>query len=245
MKVSVVVQARMSSSRLPGKVAMPLAGAPAIVRMMERVQRVKADHHVVATSDDPSDDELAELCATHGLECFRGPLDDVLGRVLDAAPAEHHVVRLTGDCPLIDPALVDRHIETFRHERPWAQYVTNASVRTFPDGLDVEVVDRLILEEAARTATTTYDREHVTPWVRRRARSVPIAQDVDLSAIRITLDERADYDVIAAIYDALYPHDPTFGTEDIYRLMLSRPDLIRLASGDVDDHVRRIEEHLT
>jgi spore coat polysaccharide biosynthesis protein SpsF (cytidylyltransferase family) len=232
-RVVIVVQARMSSRRLPGKAVAPLADEPAIVRMMERVGRIAgAAHRVVATSRDPSDDALAAVCAAHGIACARGPLDDVLGRVAGAVPPECDVVvRLTGDCPLVDPLLVDRHLERFAAEQPWAEYVTNAVVRTYPDGLDVEVVCRDILVQADRCATDPADREHVTPWIKRHARMVPMAQEVDLSSLRLVLDTPADYEAIRSIYADLHSTDAAFGTTDIYKLLLRRPELIRVAEG--------------
>lgn len=231
MSVALIVQARMSSRRLPGKVLLPLAGAPALARMMERVARVRgADRRLVATSDHAGDDAIARVGEAYGFEVRRGPLDDVLARVDRAVPRGCDiVVRLTADCPLVDPALVDRHIERFRRERPCAQYVTNAVVRTQPDGLDVEVVARRLLRRAARAARDPYDREHVLTWVRRRARLLPVTQETDLSALRWTLDTRADYRVIRAIYAELYERNPRFAAADVYRLLLRQPALIRVA----------------
>jgi spore coat polysaccharide biosynthesis protein SpsF len=228
--VAIVVQARVSSSRLPGKVLKPLAGAPAIIRMMERVARVGGVRHcVLATSVESSDDPLAELCREHGIVTSRGPLDDVLARVLAAVPPVFDtVVRLTGDCPLVDPALVERHIDLYLHERPDAEYVTNAVVRSWPAGLDVQVVGRDLLVRADREATTAYDREHVLTWVRGRARMVSVTQSIDLSALRWTLDTASDYEVLSAIYGELYPRDSRFTSRAVYRLLCRRPELIRV-----------------
>lgn len=252
-RVAVVVQARTNSRRLPGKVLQPLAGAPAIVRMMERVGRIRrAQCRVVATSDHPADDLLARVVEDHGICVTRGPRDDVLARLLMAAPAEFDtVVRLTGDCPLVDPALVDHHIEVFARHQPWAEYVTNAVVRTQPDGLDVEVVARNILTEADRHATTAFDREHVLPWVRRRARMVPVTQEIDLSSLRWTLDTAGDYAVIAKIFDMLYQRNPAFGSADVYDLLVRWPELIRvegraqLDRGELAAWAARIRAHLS
>ncbi|MGE0434245.1 MAG: aminotransferase class III-fold pyridoxal phosphate-dependent enzyme [Planctomycetota bacterium] len=239
--VAIIVQARMSSTRLPGKVHRPLAGEPAIVRMLQRVARVTQARWIrVATSDQTSDDPLAAACTAAGIDCVRGPLDDVLGRYVAALPAGAEiVVRLTGDCPLIDPAMIDAHIARFIAEQPFAQYVTNAVVRTFADGFDVEVVSRDILLQAHRTATAAFDREHVLPWVRRHARQVPVAQEVDLSPIRLTLDTPADYAVIAAIFDELHPTNAAFTHDDVMRLLVRRPELILIAGrSEVTDNER-------
>ncbi len=232
-QVAVIVQARLSSRRLPKKVLMPLAGAPAIVRQFERLRRVQgADALVLATSDDASDDALVETCLAHDIRCVRGSLNDVLGRFQSAIGAGCDVVvRITGDCPLIDPELVSAHIARFVAEQPFAEYVSNAGERSYPDGLDVEVTSKKMIDAAAAEAHRSFDREHVTPWIRRRAKTIPIAQDVDLSALRLTLDEQTDYDCIAAIYDELYPVNPAFTSADIYRLLRRRPELIVTAGG--------------
>ncbi len=229
----------MSSRRLPRKVLAPLAGAPSLVRMMARVNRVQnADAVVVATSDEASDDPIEATCREHGIDVFRGSLNDVLARVVDAAPEGHDVVRLTADCPLIDPTLIDRHIERFRASTD-VGYVTNAVERTYPDGFDVEVVRRNWLVRARTEATETYDREHVTPWVRRHAPRADVTQPIDLAAIRLTLDEPEDYAILAAIYEALGPEATT---PQIYALLAARPELIRLATDEpVATYVERLE----
>jgi spore coat polysaccharide biosynthesis protein SpsF len=225
----VVVQARMSSTRLPGKVLSPLAGAPALVRMMERVRRAtRVSCHLVATSDHVSDDAIADVCGRHGIRCTRGPLDDVLARIAGAVPSDCEVVvRLTADCPLTDPHLIDRHLERFSDERPWVEYVTNAVVRTFPDGLDVEALARTVLMEADCKATSPFDREHVTPWIQRHARTVAVTQEVNLASLRWVLDTADDYLAISAVYEILYAANPGFSSRDIVELLVGRPDLIR------------------
>jgi spore coat polysaccharide biosynthesis protein SpsF len=244
---AIVVQARMSSTRLPGKVLSPLAGEPAIVRMMQRLERVRcASYRVVATSRDSSDDPLAAACQRYGIPCVRGSLDDVLGRVVAATPRENGaVVRLTADCPLVDPALVDAHLERFAQEGPSAEYVTNAVVRTYPDGLDVEVVSRELLVEADRRATSAFDREHVTPWIQRHARTLFVTQPVDLSELRWVLDTSSDYESLSSIYAALYQDDPLFASRSVYELLVSRPELIRAVDGTSrTDLVGRMRELL-
>ena len=251
-RVAVIVQARMSSVRMPGKVLAPLGGEPALRRMMQRVERMRtADRIVVATSVDPGDDPVAELCSHWGLACVRGPLNDVLARFIGALPTDCEVVvRLTGDCPLIDPAIADRHVEAFVRERSDTDYVTNAVRRTMPDGLDVEVVSREILERAHREATSAFDREHCTPWIRRNGRVRHVTQTIDLSELRWTLDTPRDHEVISTIYEQLDSVDPAFGSTEIYRLLLRHPDLIHVQGqanptpAERDRWCARIEEHL-
>jgi spore coat polysaccharide biosynthesis protein SpsF len=164
----------------------------------------------------------------------RGSLADVLERLASAVPNGcEAVVRLTGDCPLVDPDLVDHHIARFTERPSPSRYVSNVVERTYPDGLDVEIMSRALLERAERHATTTHDREHVTPWIQRHAEErIAVTQPVDLSDVRWVLDTPEDYHVIAGIYGALHPVKPRFDSLDIYRLQTKRPDLVRLAGSD-------------
>lgn len=209
---------------------MPLAGAPMILRQVERVRRAaRIDRLIVATSDQPSDEPLAEALAEAGVEVFRGPLDDVLARftgALDAYPAEH-VVRLTGDCPLIDPGLIDATIALHLEKR--ADYTQNRLVdRGFPKGQDVEVITADALRRAAAAAATPEEHEHVTwgvwthPELYRIARLEPA---VDEGQVRWTVDRPDDYAFVAEVYDALYPGNPAFSSDDIRAFVRSRPDL--------------------
>jgi spore coat polysaccharide biosynthesis protein SpsF (cytidylyltransferase family) len=228
-RIVVIVQARTSSTRLPDKVLLPLAGAPSLVRLMERVGRVATvDERLVATSTDPTDDRVEALCLAHGIRCLRGPLADVLARyhMASVATAADVVVRITGDCPLVDPGVVNACIGRFLEDADHVDYCSNVDERTFPVGLDVEVVSFRALDEAYRQAGSPSDREHVTPYIRRHARKCTVAQDVDLSDLRWTLDYSEDHAVIAAIYAALYPRNPCFTARDVYALLLERPELV-------------------
>ncbi|HWF75600.1 MAG TPA: NTP transferase domain-containing protein [Caulobacteraceae bacterium] len=232
-----VLQARMSSSRLPGKVLLPLAGAPMIVRQVERVRRARRiDKLVVATSDDASDDALARVLADAYVAVHRGPLDDVLARFSGAlaafGPAEH-VVRLTGDCPLADPAVIDATIEHVVAAD--ADYGSNTPPdapfpggRTFPKGLDVECMKAGALVAAAERAATPEEREHVTWALHRRPdlyRPAFLSQSADEGDVRWTVDYPDDYAFVAAVYDALWPANPAFTSDDVRALVRSRPDL--------------------
>jgi spore coat polysaccharide biosynthesis protein SpsF len=224
-----VLQARTGSSRLPGKVLRPLAGKPMLERQLERLRRARAiDRLVVATSDDPQDEAIAALCGRTGTACFRGSLLDVLDRCYRAAApyAPDHVVRLTGDCPLCDPELVDRVVA--RHLEGGYDYVSNTLVPTFPDGLDVEIMRYSCLETAWREAALPSQREHVTPFIHgqpARFRLGLVRNDTDLSALRWTVDEPEDFALVERIYEALYPAKPDFGTRDILALLDARPEL--------------------
>lgn len=231
-----VLQARVSSSRLPGKVLAPVEGRPMILRQIERLRRARRlDALIVATSTDPSDDPLAALCAAEGVAVSRGPLDDVLGRMLAAARpyAPEWLVRLTGDCPLADPALIDRVIaETLA---AGADYGANAVEPSWPDGLDVEVVRMAVLEAIAAEPRTAAEREHVTLAIHRRPerfRLLHVKGPRDLSALRWTVDEPRDLAFVRRVYAALYPAKPDFDTADILDLLAREPDLLRI-NGDI------------
>jgi len=229
-----VLQARLSSTRLPGKVLMPLAGAPMILRQIERVSRAaRIGRLVVATSDQASDDALAAVLAEAGVLTHRGPLDDVLARfigALDAFGPADHVVRLTADCPLADPALIDQVID--RVVASGADYGSDTPPhRTYPKGLDVEVMTAAALRAAAARAASPEEREHVTWGLHRHPelyRQVFVSQEADEGEARWTVDYPHDYAFVAAVYDALYAADPAFTSDDVRRLVRARPDLANL-----------------
>ncbi|PIE54738.1 MAG: spore coat protein [Dethiosulfovibrio peptidovorans] len=207
-----------------------------ILRQVERVERARClDGLMIATSTDVSDDVLASLCEKNGVVCFRGSLNDVLDRFYRAAEGVHpdHVVRLTGDCPLIDPDVIDRVMEL--HVREDNEYTSNTIAPTYPDGLDVEVLRFSVLEEAWRYAELPSEREHVTSFVHTRPerfRCGSLLRDgEDLSSMRWTVDEPEDYAFVKAVYDSLYPANPTFSTDDVLELLRKRPDLESLNDG--------------
>lgn len=233
--VAAFLQARMSSSRLPGKVLMPLAGAPALARQLERVQRASClEQVVVLTSDQASDDSIEALCERLGVVCYRGSLPDVLGRyagALQAFPAEH-VVRLTGDCPLADWDVIDEVVAA--HVRDGCDYSTNTLERRHPQGLDVEVVRASCLADAAAVSTDPYEREHVMPHFYRQPDRFKLGSVVgagDLSHHRWTLDYPQDYQFIAAVYERLFPVNPAFKTSDILHLLEQEPELSAINAG--------------
>lgn len=205
MRIAAVVQARMGSTRLPGKVLLPLEGTPVIGWIYERLTRcANLDRIVVATGDDASNDVLADALAGLGIPVFRGSEHDVLDRYYRAARAVRAdaVVRVTGDCPLIDPELVDRVVERFVAGKGAVHYVSNISPPTFPDGLDVEVMSIEALHAAWREAEWDSEREHVTPYIRNRPERFPqenVRSETDYSGLRWTLDEEKDYEFLSAL----------------------------------------------
>jgi Spore coat polysaccharide biosynthesis protein F, CMP-KDO synthetase homolog len=203
-----------------------------LLRQVERIRRIRGvDALVVATSLDPSDDPIVELCEQAGIACFRGSLADVLDRFYQAAKPyrPEHVVRLTGDCPLVDPTIVDRLISM--HGEGGFDYSSNALIRTFPDGLDAEIMRFEALENAWQEAQLPSEREHVTPFLYKHPEQFRIGtytQERDLSAMRWTVDEAPDFELISRIYEALYPNDPAFGMQDILRFLETSPELLDL-----------------
>jgi len=223
-----ILQARMSSTRLPGKVLKPLLGEPMLARQIERVRRAKRiDKLVVATSSDASDDAIAGLCDSLGVGVYRGPLADVLGRYWGAAkrfgPAEH-IVRLTGDCPLADWEVIDAVLD--HHLAEDADYTSNCQKLTFPKGLDVEVFKAEHLETAYYEARDPYEREHVTPFFYRnpdRFRISNLECDPPLGDLRWTVDTPEDFAFVEQVYAALYPANPAFLSKDVAQLTADDP----------------------
>jgi spore coat polysaccharide biosynthesis protein SpsF len=213
----------MSSTRLPGKVMRPILGRPMIDLQLERLERCGAiGRLVVATSEEASDDPLAAFLAKRGTPVHRGALADVLDRfhgALQAFGPADIVLRLTADCPLTDPALIDRCVETL--QASGADYVSNDLHRTFPRGLDNEVMRASALEDAWREASTPYEREHVTPFIYnnpQRFRLEGVRQGRDESGLRWTVDTPEDFEFARRVYEALYPSNPAFRSEDIRAL---------------------------
>lgn len=241
-----ILQARCSSTRLPGKVMRPILGRPMLSLQVERIRRAHLlDQLVIATSADPADDPIAELCMEQGLSCYRGSLHDVLDRVYQAARRfeAQHIVRLTGDCPLTDPELIDRVIS--HHLKGRYDCTNNVMPPTFPDGLDVEVIRMSALETVWQKAVLRSDREHVTPYLYQRPACFKIghvANARDLSDLRWTVDEPLDFELVTRIYAALYPTQPDFRTADILRLLERRPELVILNSRIMRNEGYRREE---
>jgi len=233
MNVTVVIQARTGSTRLPGKVLLGAAGAPLLQRMIERVSAARTPGTVVIATTELADDDAISGIARHtGVACIRGHATDCLDRHVAAARATSAdvVVKIPSDCPLIDPATIDRVIGAFLAE-PDVDYVSNLHPATWPDGFDVEVMTRGALETAWREATRPLDREHTTPFLwdnpeRFVTQNVAWETGRDLSrSHRLTLDYPEDYAVIRAIYDELWSPDQLFTLAEILAVLDARPAL--------------------
>ncbi|MGA9294456.1 MAG: glycosyltransferase family protein [Ignavibacteriaceae bacterium] len=237
IKVTTVIQARMSSSRLPGKVLLPLAGKPLLVRMIERV---KASEHcgrvVVATTYLNDDDPIVDLCKKNSISFYRGHPDDLLDRHLNVGKKynSNAVVKIPSDCPLIDPAVIDKVIKHYLDNYTSLDYVSNLHPPTYPDGNDVEIFSLECLEKAWEEAGKELEREHTTPYFwenpdKFKIGNVTWEAGLDYSmSHRFTIDYEEDYNFIASIYNELYDENKTFSLYDILSLLDEKPELSKI-----------------
>jgi spore coat polysaccharide biosynthesis protein SpsF (cytidylyltransferase family) len=229
MSVVGVVQARFGSTRLPGKVLLDVGGASMLARTVRRLQRARlVDAVAIATSTSPQDDAVERAACELGVMVCRGSESDVLARYAQAACESRAdvVVRVTSDCPLLDPGVVDLVVAAFRASCPTADYASNTQRRTYPRGLDVEVFSAAALARADREARTDAQREHVTPYFYQNPtifRLVSVTNECDLSDGRWTVDTAADLAFARAVYARL-PGD-AFGWREVLRLLHAEPRL--------------------
>jgi len=238
-RVLAIVQARLGSTRLPGKALLPIAGRPMLAHVIGRTLAVPGVHHVVlATTVSPEDDGLEQVAASLGVSAVRGSVDDVLDRfhsVLRTHPADA-IVRITADCPLLDPEVSGLVVADYVAHRDDVDYVSNVEPPTFPDGLDTEIVSAAALDRAWREARLPADREHVTPYIRTgkcgfRIRNVEYA-DANLAGHRWTVDEPRDLEFVRAIYDELAGDGGRmFGMHEVLALLRRRPELSTMNAG--------------
>jgi len=236
-RIVTVVQARMGSTRLPGKVLKPLAGSTVLGRLLERVISARLVGTVaVATTTQPEDDAIEAACTEFGVLCFRGHVTDLLDRHLRTAEAlrAEAVVKIPSDCPLIDPHVIDRVLAAYLDAGGAYDYISNLHPATYPDGNDVEVMGIAALAAAWREARRPLEREHTTPFLwenpeRFRIGNVEWDNGFDLSmSHRLTLDYEEDYQLVSRVFEALYPSNPTFGVHDIVSFLISNPDVYAL-----------------
>lgn len=223
----------MGSSRLPGKVLREVLGRPLLQYHIERLQRVQSiDELVVATSTEAGDDAIESFCEATGVACFRGSEEDVLDRFYQCAREMDAdiIVRVTSDCPLIDPAIIDLAVESFR-DAPRTDYLRTDPAR-YPRGLDAEVFSRTALEAAWAEAKDGEEREHVTPFLYRNpdrfGLEVFAEKDAHGVEYRLCVDEEDDFRLVSAVLEALYPDNPDFGWRHVVALLSDRPDLVEL-----------------
>jgi spore coat polysaccharide biosynthesis protein SpsF len=233
MKIAAIIQARMGSTRLPGKVLMDLGGETVLARVLGRLGRaIMIDEIVVATTDSAADDAIIRECERLEVSCFRGSEDDVLDRYYQAAQmfAAEVLVRITSDCPVIDPDLVDETIGAFRVQ--CGDYCSNSFPRTYPRGLDTEVFTMNAVEQAWRHACEPYEREHVTPYFYEHPelfRLVSHQGQIDYSQYRWTLDTEEDLELLRIIY-ARFGNKDDFSWGEVIQLMEREPELAELNS---------------
>jgi len=230
-KASVIIQARMGATRLPNKVLMPLAGKPVLEHVICRCQHAKlVDKVIVATTVEPKDLFVVNFASGLSVSVFCGSVNDVLDRYYQAARLFElqHVVRITADCPMIDPEVIDRVIAEYFDKG--ADYAANTLEETYPDGEDVEVFSFDVLSRAWKDAKIFSEREHVTPYIRKSNvfKKINLAHDVDLSRQRWTLDEPRDYQKLAAVFDALYQKDPLFHMDDVLQFLAEHSHIDKL-----------------
>ena len=230
----------MASSRLPGKVLLPLADKPALERLIERLKRSKyLDGIVVATTDKPGDDAIEALARQLGVVCFRGSEDDVLGRVLGAAQSVQAdlICEITGDCPLLDWRVVDRGIEEFFAEP--LDYAANCLSQSYPLGFETQVFPTKVLAEVDQLTQDPIDRTHVSYYIymhpeRYRFKNWTANAEAHAPDMRVTLDEAEDLKLIDLVFRELLPTKPDFSAEDVVTLLKQKPEWLA-----INEHVRQ------
>lgn len=232
MKIVATIEARMTSSRLPGKVLLQALGQPMLLHLINRLRAVPSiDQIVLATTINAADDVLAEFAAGKGIESYRGSEQDVMMRVIGAAESAGAdvIVEITGDCPIIDPDIVEQTIRMYLHHD--AAYVSNAHIRSYPDGMDTQVFRLETLKRSAAMTNHPLDREHVSLHMRNHPELFPQVHLVAPPSLwwpelGLTLDEQADYRLLKKIIESLGPADPLFGCREVIELLKRNPDWI-------------------
>jgi spore coat polysaccharide biosynthesis protein SpsF len=237
MKVVATIEARMKSTRLPGKVLRPVVGKPMLELLVERLSRAQTvSQVVVATTVDSTDDPIVRLANKLGVGCYRGSENDVLDRVLRSAL--HYdanlIVETTGDNPLVDPEVIDRLVDIYRLND--FDYVSNVQKRTYPLGLNAHLFSTKTLAEVAELTQDPADREHVSLYIyehpeRYRLHVVESGLPARFAELRFTVDTSEDLDLISAIYQELYPHNQRFRLADVLELCDRKPELATLNRG--------------
>lgn len=222
-QVVIIAQARIGSNRLFGKVMKPALGEPLLAYFIERLERVtEADRVVIATTDSGQDDSIEALCQEKGVSCFRGSQEDVLQRYLGAAAqyGADVIVRVTADCCLIDPELINSVIRLYKSSN--YDYVSNVVKRTFPKGQDVEVVRAKTLQSLLKEPLSAKDREHVTWYIRCHLEDYKTAileNPEDLSQYSMEVNFVEDYALVKEIIENLYPNNPEFNLQDVIQFL--------------------------
>ena len=240
MKSACIVEARMRSTRLPGKTLMPILGKPMLALLVERLKAAKGvDDVILATTVDPSCDPIEAFAREAKISCFRGSEDDVLGRVLGAAQAfgVDVIVETTGDNPLLDARTIEACLSAYRQGD--VDYVSNVLEPTYPVGICAQVFSTKLLAEVDTRTNEPHHREHVSLYMyedrsRYRLRNVASGLPRDAAKIRLTVDTKEDFAVVERVFEAIYPKNPAFGLDDILAFFARNPDVARL-----NEHVKQ------
>ena len=240
MKIVATITARMTSNRLPGKVMLPVLERPMLHYLVERLKNVPSiDDIVLATTVNKIDDTLIDFAINEGISYFRGSEDDVLLRVVEAADSEDAdiVVEITGDCPIIDPQLVEQAILMYKANN--VDWVTNGAIRSYPDGMDTQVLSLETFKKSLSMTDNLLEHEHVTLHILNNPQlftriNIVAPPELDWPELGLTLDEKDDYNLLKLIIEHFYQKTPLFGCLDVVRFLKNRPDLVA-----INDHVHR------
>ncbi len=232
MRTVGIVQARMGSTRLPGKVLKKIDDKPLLAYQIERMKKASFIDELVIATTPYGNEDIINLCNELNVSYFIGSEQDVLARYYEAAVrfGADVVVRMTSDCPLIDPAIIDSIIQTYFNGE--YDYVSNTQLRTFPRGMDTEVFSMKLLKEAFENAKLDYEREHVTPYFYLNPNKYNVGQYIsekeNYSHLRLTVDTVEDFELIKIVIEDLYPINPNFDLEMILEKLIKEPDLIKI-----------------
>lgn len=235
--IVIIVQARMSSSRLPGKVILPVLGKSLLFRMIERLQMISHKATIViATSDEMADDIIEQEAVQINIPCYRGSLNNLLDRHYQVAKQFNAatVLKIPSDCPLIDPRIIDEALDFYFTNPGEYDYVSNLHPATFPDGNDVEIMTMDCIETTWREASRPLELEHTTPYIWENPEKFRIGnvawqtgKDYSMSH-RFTIDYEADYQFIKRVFEELYPGKPDFSCDDILNLLSHKPEIYNI-----------------
>jgi len=234
MKVAAIIQARMGSMRLPNKVLADIEGKSMLWHVINRLKRAElVDEIIVATTTNREDEPIIELAEEIKLKWFRGSESGVLDRYYQAAKKYEAdvIVRITADCPLVDPQITDKVIKYYLNNKNKFDYVSNILERTYPRGLDTEVFSFNALEKSWYKAKKLYEREHVTPYICEHPETFRLANvenSKDLSYMRWTVDEEKDLEFVRGIYNRLYKKKEVFLMKDVFTLLKKEPHLMQI-----------------
>ena len=235
-KVVAIVQARMDSSRLPGKVLKEILDKSLLEYLIERIEKsTLLDEIIIATSHKSCDDIIQKFCNEKYIKCFRGSENDVLSRFYEAATESKadYIIRICADSPVIDFSLIDELISEFTEKSHNCDYLSNTINQTYPLGMNVEIFTSQALKKAYINAKTLYEREHVTPYIYSHPKQFSIGQkhlDKDMSFLRLTVDEQKDFELIKYIIEELYPTNPNYTLSDILNLYDKNPEIFKINS---------------